>query len=336
MDTETVFALAERWPTAAALATLIEVRGHSYRKAGASMLLAANGEKAGSISPGCLEADLAERAGGVLAGNRHAVVEYDLRPEEDIVWGEEIGCGGMLRVLVEPLTDELRRALGEVVRLMRGGEGARLERRESGGRLVYAAEPAGPSPAPDPGGNAGGESGAWEDGTGKGCASGLFYASLHLPRERLVIFGAGDEAIAVDELARSIGFRTAVADWRPALCGPERFPKSATFVGDAESIVAELRVGRGDYVMIAGHNLRRDREMVARVLPLGPAYLGIVGSASRVRRLLDGMAPPPFVRAPIGLPLGAEGAQEIAVSVAAELIAWRRRLRVSSAGRREA
>ncbi|MCC3372676.1 XdhC family protein [Cohnella sp. REN36] len=321
MDTEAIFAIAERTQAASVLATVIGVQGHSYRKAGASMLLAEGGWTVGSISPGCLEADLADRIGEVLAENRYAIADYNLRPEEDAVWGEEIGCDGTLRILLEPLTDDLCRALGEVVRAVRGGMAARLVRREAGGGIGYEVKLAAivDGCRPDAGG-----------------ASDSLYESLHLPRERLVIFGAGEEAVAVDELARGVGFRTVVADWRPALCDPRRFPAAETIVGDADAIVAGLNVAARDFVMLASHNLRRDREMYARIVPFGPAYLGIVGSTSRIGKLLEGKIPPPFVRAPIGLPIGAEGAKEIAVSVTAELIACRNRLRVFAGGRREA
>jgi xanthine dehydrogenase accessory factor len=346
MDTESIFALAERMPSAAVLATVIEAKGHSYRKAGASMLLTADGGAVGSISPGCLEADLAGRVGDVLAGRRYVIAEYNLRPEEDAVWGEEIGCGGALRILLEPLTDELRAALGAVVRSVRGGRPARLVRRDIAGRLGYEVRPSAPltgSMGPGAQGAAAGmrpgEDGAraGEDGRpDAGSAGETLWESLHLPRERLILFGAGAEAAAVDELARVVGFRTVVADWRPALCTPRRFPGAETIVGDAEAIVSGLNVGARDFVVLASHNLRRDREMYARLVPLGPAYLGIVGSAARIDRLLEGKEPPPFVKAPVGLPIGAEGASEIAVSVTAELIACRHRLRAAAGQGRSA
>ncbi|MDG0812774.1 XdhC family protein [Cohnella rhizosphaerae] len=314
MDTESLFAIAERCRSPAALATLIEAQGHSYRKAGAAMLLTSRGKTVGSLSPGCLEADLALKAEEAVTANRHAIAAYNLRPEEDAVWGEEIGCGGTLRVLLEPLTDELRSALGEVVRSVREGRGARLVRRLNGDRLAYEVRPSLIPVGSD---------------TSRRDAETPFYESLHYPSERLLIFGAGEEAAATEELARGIGFRTIVADWRPALCGPGRFPSSCTIVGDAAEIVAQLQVGKTDFVMLASHNLRRDKEMYDRIVPLRPAYLGIVGSKARIGRLLEGTAPPSFVKAPIGLPILAEGATEIAVSIAAELIEWRRRLRAS-------
>jgi len=316
------------------------------------MLLMAQGQTFGSLSPGCLEEDLACKAEEALASNRHAIAEYNLRPEEDAVWGEEIGCGGALRILLEPLTDELRAALGAVVRSVRGGRPARLVRRDIAGRLGYEVRPAAPSEgsaglevragakgaaADIQPGEEGAREGADEGGRPEAGSGGEpLWESLHLPRERLILFGAGEEAAAVDELARAVGFRTVVADWRPALCAPRRFPAAETIVGDAETIVSGLNVGARDFVVLASHNLRRDREMYARLVPLGPAYLGIVGSTARIDRLLEGKEPPPFVRAPVGLPIGAEGASEIAVSVTAELIACRHRLRASAGQGRSA
>lgn len=321
MDTETVFAVAERSLFPAVLATLIEAQGHSYRKEGAAMLLMAQGQTFGSLSPGCLEEDLACKAEEALASNRHAIAEYNLRPEEDAVWGEEIGCGGTMRVLLEPITDELRTALSEVVHSVLEGTGARLIRRLTGGRLAYEV-----TSLLSKNGRIPGNRDEMEP----------FYESLHYPRERLLIFGAGQEAAAVDELARGVGFRTVVADWRPALCGPSRFPSTRTVVGDADAIVERIQIGANDFVMLASHNLRRDREMYDRIVPLGPAYLGIVGSEARIGRLLEGKMPPSFVKAPIGFPIRAEGAAEIAVAVVAELIDRRSRLRASSEGRRNA
>ncbi|QHW29468.1 hypothetical protein GZH47_00555 [Paenibacillus rhizovicinus] len=376
MESERISAFADKDSAAAVLATIIQVRGHSYRKEGASMLLTEDGRRIGSISPGCLEADLHARVAAILEAGVHEVANYNMRPEEDVVWGEEIGCGGEIRILLEPLTGTLRGLLREIGRRVRCGERVKLVRREAGGILRYWLEPAGArseSAADSAGAVAermsrhGEESRAETEGAAAVTASGhgaeeleadgalpffvpasgrevkeretegaLLFATVFAPRDRLVIFGARDEAVAVGELARGIGFETVVADWRPELCRPGRFPHAATFVGEPERIVAELQIGERDFVMIGSHHLRRDREMAALVMPLRPAYLGIVGSARRIKLVLDGMAPEPFVKAPIGLAIGAEGAEEIAVSVAAELIGWRKRLRSSAFERRNA
>ncbi|QHT61261.1 hypothetical protein GXP70_15720 [Paenibacillus lycopersici] len=355
MESERILAFVDNHSAEAVLATVVRVRGHAYRKEGAAMLLTEDGRRIGSISPGCLEADLHARVAAVLGSGVHELVDYNMRPEEDFVWGEEIGCGGDIRILLEPLTETLRGMLLEIGRRVRCGERVLLVRREAEGRLRYSLEPAktrsdgfsgGPSAVAGPlSRHDEEEAGLPADGSpflmpgerpDREADGAPSFASAFAPRERLVIFGAGEEAAAVDELARGVGFRTVVADWRPALCRPGRFPHAATIVGEPERIVSELRIGARDYIMIGSHHLRRDRELASLVMPLRPAYLGIVGSARRVGLVLGGMATEPFVSGPIGLAIGAEGAEEIAVSIAAELIGWRKRLRAADPARRDA
>src|SRR5438045_2131676 len=86
-----------------ALATVISVEGSAYRRAGARMLIRDNVTTVGSISAGCLEADVIERARQVMRDGRSAIVQYDTRGSEDIVWGLGLGCNGVVRVLIENL-----------------------------------------------------------------------------------------------------------------------------------------------------------------------------------------------------------------------------------------
>ncbi|KAA8745270.1 XdhC family protein [Paenibacillus sp. UASWS1643] len=97
--------------TRCVLATAIKVEGHAYRKQGVSMLLTEDGKMYGSISPGCLESDLQARVSHVLDTKQMEFAEYDMRPEDDLSWGETIGCGGLVVVLLEPVCGELRYTL---------------------------------------------------------------------------------------------------------------------------------------------------------------------------------------------------------------------------------
>lgn len=300
----------------AVLATVIGVEGHAYRKAGAMMLLLEGGGRVGGISPGCLETDLRERMPFVLEGGDCEIVHYNMRPEEDVVWGETVGCGGEQRILLEPVDGGLREVLREALQRLDAGEAATLVRWRAGAKLRYAL---------------GDERGVHSAGCRAGDAGSareepLFALKLE-PRPRLVLFGAGQDADPVFAIVGRIGFRLAIADWRPELLAPERFPGAELASGSAAEIAARLRLHASDYVIVCGHQLRRDREMLETLLPLVPAYLGVVGSSSRIRLLFEGLPRPAFVRAPVGLAIGADGADEIAVSIAAELIAVRSRLR---------
>ncbi|MBB6675464.1 XdhC family protein [Cohnella nanjingensis] len=314
METFGIVDRALRCEGAVVLATVIGVKGHAYRKPGAAMLFlpeSAEG-RIGSISPGCLESDLQARAAAVWASGECEIVRYDMRPETDAMWGEAIGCGGVIEVLLEAVSGELRRALAEARSRAWRGVASKLVRERRGRGIHYRlAEPGRAEP-------------------GASGAAPLFEWRI-ARQDRLVLFGAGTDADPVYRLAAGLGFRVAVADWRQSLLTTERFPDAELASGGASELVRALGIGEGDYVVVCGHQLQRDRAMIEALLPLRPAYVGVMGSARRIRHLFDGLPMPDFVKAPVGLPIGAEGPEEIAVSIAAELIAVRRGRRTREA-----
>jgi xanthine dehydrogenase accessory factor len=295
----------------AVLATIVNVEGHAYRKAGASMLLEADGGASGSVSPGCLEADLKLYVEPVLREGICQWIEYDMRAEDDFSWGEAIGCGGFVRILLEPVTGKLLSALKETATLLELGEDAVLIRRfgESALPESYAVKP-------KPGNN----------NSGMAAEDGEFLQSWEA-KPRVVLFGGGDDAIAVARLARMAGFRPTVADFRESVLTPSRFPGAELRYGFPAELAGMLDLSARDYVVIMSHQYQRDREFLRIALQSGPRYIGIMGSASRTRRMLEGVFGdiPSSVRYPVGLPIGADGPDEIAISIAAELIGVRRK-----------
>ncbi|WP_127607892.1 XdhC family protein [Paenibacillus validus] len=338
----------------AVLATVIGVEGHAYRKEGASMLLYADGRRVGAISPGCLEADVMERVPDIAAGGPPQTVEYDMRDADDWAWGETVGCGGKITVLLESVEGRLADALTELLSRLRLGEACCLVRRrqskaarsafmsgtgaagapEGLGRHEESGMPGlpGESRGPEMWGMPGvldasleyeveavssGEAATgWEDDG---------FRLLCEPKPRLLIFGAGADAEPLAALAAASGFRVVVADWRESLCCPGHFPGCGTFVGSPVEAVERLGVSESDYVVVMSHHPGRDRQCLQALWPRAARYVGVLGSKARTRRLLEGMNPPPWLHWPIGLAIGAVGPQEIAVSVVAELIAVRRR-----------
>lgn len=305
--------IVEYWMTDAApalLATVIGVEGHAYRKPGAMMLLYADGRKRGTISPGCLEGDLLERTSGLLATGRCEMVRYNMKSEEDAVWGEAVGCGGIVDVLLEPLAGAAADALRELGFRLRAGEGASLLRYRHGDGIAYEvrASQVGDAALPR-----------------AARSARLLFAQSIAPRPRLLLFGAGYDAEPVARIASALGFRVTVADWRPGLLSGERFPGMALVCGSPAEIALSLGIGPADYALVMGHQLQRDRALIETLLSVKPAYVGVIGSARRIAHLFEGLPMPPFVHAPVGLPIGAEGPEEVAISVAAELVAIRRK-----------
>ncbi|MFC4809566.1 XdhC family protein [Paenibacillus sp. GCM10023250] len=312
------------------LATVARVSGHAYRKQSAAMLFLPGGGRAGSVSAGCLEDDLQARAAAVAESGKPACAAYNLRSEGDAVWGEAMGCGGEITVLLEAVAGELRQLLNLAAICLAKEIETTLERTwgeaavaytlrcgadviasagrggadRSRGRKPAAAEPddAGPDAA---GPDAESRSGRWR------------LAVKIAPKTRLVLFGDGEDARAIAGIAEGIGFRAVTADWRDSRRG------RADAVGTPAELVDALRLGEGDYLVLCSHRLDVERRLLGLVLPLGLRYIGIIGSRTRIRMLFEGLERTPNVHAPAGLPLPADGPREIAVSVAAQLIETR-------------
>jgi xanthine dehydrogenase accessory factor len=310
MDSYSILSYANTVGKPAVLATLIHVEGHSYRKAGASMLLLPDGSKIGSLSPGCLEADLQERIHALLDTGDPELVVYNMRPEEDAIWGEATGCGGILQIMLEPLNDPLLDLLAKACHEVDAGAGVELIRYAAGRQLQYELKLERENHEPS--------------SKGEEKRRQPLFSTRFASRPRLFVFGSDDGTIPITKLARKIGFRIAVSDWRSSLCNVERFPEAELAVGSPEFIIASLGLRSSDYIVICSHQMHKDREMLERVLPLGPAYLGVMGSKSRIDLLFEGLPQPSAVSAPVGLDIGAEGPEEIAISIAAELIAVRK------------
>jgi len=301
-------ALGETGSLPAVLATLVRVEGSSYRRPGARLLLTADGRRIGAISGGCLEADLVERARGVRARGVAEVVIYDTTAENDLVWGVGLGCHGVVRVLLERIeappawAAELRAAAGarRTVRLRVRHDGPDPLR--WGTRLAASAEGA---PA----------AGEWEQPVP--------------PPPALFILGAGEDAPPLATLAATLGWHVTVADPRPAFVTRERFPAATrVLAAPPEQLIPLLDPGPDALVVVMTHHYVHDRPLLGALLGRPLAYVGLLGPRRRAARILaDLAATAPAaaaelgrrLRAPVGLDLGADGAEQVALAILAEM-----------------
>ncbi|WP_025692566.1 XdhC family protein [Paenibacillus zanthoxyli] len=290
----------------AVLATLIGVEGHSYRKAGAVMLFHEGGT-IGSLSPGCLESDLQLRTEEVWKSGMPETVEYDMLSQDDFSWGEAVGCGGKIKVVLEPVAGELRNLLVEAHGIITSGKNVILRRSRADGRYTYSLESAAAVPEMAAANN-------WSDAS---------FATLLVPKPRLVLFGPGNDARPIADLAVKAGFRVAIADWREGSLRHD-FAAAERIICSPAEAADKLHIGSRDYVLICSHQLQRDRIFLEHVIKHKPCYIGIIGSKARIGMLLEGLDAPETLHAPVGLPIGGEGPEEIAVSIVAEMIQVRR------------
>jgi xanthine dehydrogenase accessory factor len=306
--------IVERWEqgSAVALVTLVRVEGSSYRRPGARLVVTNDGSTVGAISGGCLEAEVAKKArwaarGGAIIARFSTVFD----DTSDIPYG--LGCGGILDLLVEPIHTAEARALLKAMRESLAGRRRNVvtwlpENEQPLRRAVYD------------------ESGtALFESQGRPSHEFIFDEWLE-PPQRLILFGAGDDAQPMAHLASLMGWRAIVLDGRAQLARPERFPS-------AESVLTTSDLGgvlpwHEDAVVIMGHSYEQDRAWLTAVLPYRPRYVGLLGSRHRSALLVSEAAAAlgwtldqacQNLFAPVGLDLGGDGAEAIALATIAEI-----------------
>ena len=331
-----------------ALATIVAVRGSTYRRPGARLLVPQEGTPVGNISGGCLEGDVADMARVVMDEGRPRLAGWDLTADDDAVWGLGLGCNGAIEVFIEPadraaeVAGALRMALQEerpicVVTVVESG----LEGVAPGARIVVPPEADRHGSLGDPTVDAEAEGAARdlleaERSEVRTFAGGVrAFVEVLEPPVRLVICGAGHDAIPLVRAASVLGWRVVVVDDREALLTRDRFPEATAFVHvDAPEDAAKAAgVDARTFVVVMTHNFLRDRAYLRTLLGSPAAYVGMLGPAARTQRLLieladEGVVIPlerrERIHGPAGLDLGSEGPEEIAQSILAEIVAVRR------------
>jgi len=341
---ETLDAYEElRWQgRPAALATVVAVGGSSYRRPGARMLLTHDGWVAGGVSGGCLESDVAQRARAVLESGRAEVVTYDTTEDRDVVFGVGLGCRGVIEILIEPLTGDRpdlaflqslvrRREPGVCATVFRrkGGAAARL-----GDRLLLAQSGEVCDGLADAGLAARVRTdaqGALTSGRSAMREYALSYGSVAVflealaPPQALVLFGAGHDAPPLVRMAKELGWHVTVADARPAYVTEDRFPLAdAVLACPPEEAARRLSLGARTAVVLMTHNYLQDRTLLEQWLPVPVRYLGVLGPKRRTERLLNDLPPALLtpealarLHSPVGLDIGAETPELIALSILA-------------------
>jgi len=341
------------------LATVVAVEGSSYRKPGARMLLAQDGRRAGTVSGGCLEAEVARRAWWLTASG--PVVERYSTADDDGERPFGSGCGGVVHLLLErrstaaPLLAAFEKAFEARTDLAIATvlEGRDLGQRAIAGSSENASSSANRLHSLDSALSPSMDSELWalarialENRTSFEQAIPLHGISTRVladyrpARTGLWIFGAGDDARPLAQLAQTLGWFVAVAEGRSHLATRERFPAAddvrvLPIFDLPEAAPRDLQMRPSDAAVVMTHSFDQDSRILASLLGLNalPAYLGVLGPQRRTRELLAEAArllqmPATDERielwlaqlhAPTGLDLGAETPATIALSIVAEI-----------------
>ncbi|GEK57649.1 XdhC family protein [Marinococcus halophilus] len=303
------------------LATIRNVEGSAYRKEGTTMLLKADGSSVGMLSSGCLEGDLQCRIEDVHAKGPQAV-SYDMRGYRELSWGEGTGCNGVIEVLLEPVTKALATSMRRMHAAVNQGKTVlRWTAAAGGGWFVCGEEPdeqAKQLAAQAAGMKRGSGRSSISDGQGE-----KIYVQTIRPKPRLFIFGSGPDARPLVQMAMRCGYEVTVLDWRPAYLDAVKneVPEARQIPGFPDEWWRSTAFRNGDMAVVMTHHFERDREALVHLLQEPMAYIGVLGSKTRTKRLLQTEVLPEIITTPIGLSIGAEGPEEIAVSVVGQLIA---------------
>lgn len=322
------------------LARIIRQIGSAPRTVGTKLLVRADGRPVGTIGGGLLEHEVLRKAHEVLAGGRPAVLEVRLTGQDAAA--SEMICGGSVDVLIEPVSSQdagaaaVFQALAELTEQGRRGVLVTVltEDRRRVLRTILTETGSVIGDAPERFQAAGVDPKQWT-GTRRYAletmarnAGPVVFVEPVEPEAMLVLFGAGHISIFVAPFASAVGFRVSVIDDREEFANPRRFPDAdRILVGPVTDAFHRIAVTPSTYLVIVTRGHVHDRDALRAALATRPAYLGMIGSR-RKRDLIyaalmeEGVAVEDLrqVHCPIGISIGAETPQEIAISIVAELI----------------
>lgn len=332
--------VAMRTGQAVAYTALVETRGSTPQKAGAAMLVFADGSQTGTLGGGCVEAEVKRRALRLLDEGQTELLTFQL--DDNYGWDDGLICGGRMKMLVDPvrpgddtayfqtLNDRVLSGAGcteaiviEPEKAGGGHPGDRFLLDEQGQCIARrAADTCPPSllqnlrsiakrPRPY-------------------VAQGVSYLPF-LQRCRLIIVGAGHVGQKVADLAASADFDVWVIDDRDEYCNPARFPEAKRLiVGSIDTSLSGLQIDSNTYCLIVTRGHNHDEEALYHLAETPAAYVGLIGSKRKIKLIFDdllaeGISRDALMRvyAPLGFDIGSQTVPEIAISIVAELIAHR-------------
>jgi xanthine dehydrogenase accessory factor len=311
-----------------ALCTVMQVKGSAPRHPGSWMLAGPGGLVAGSVGGGGGEAVVLDAARAALADGKGRVLEVEKLGTS--AEGPDMVCGGTALILVEPIASK---AAYSVARdLLSRGERVVVVRRVARGESAVADAAGSFAPARPEGADE--ETARRVLGHGKPLldeGAGVFYDPL-VPPEKLLVLGGGHVGRAVAAAAHAVGFAVTVADDRAEFLTPDRYPAGVeTRCGGYAGVVDAFPFDASTYAVIVTRGHLADLESLRAVLKRPWRYAGMIGSRKKVRLVLEQALADAFdpakvaaVCAPIGLDIGAETPEELAVSIVGELVAARR------------
>lgn len=331
------------------LATVVRVVGSSYGGVGARMVIRVDGTTVGLVSGGCLESDLCAHAVEVHATGIARVVTYDTRADDDAVWGLGLGCNGLIDVLLQPLEPPQAAAVADLLAAALSADEPSV--------IATVTHSAASQTHPSVGaqalfvGDRVETAGEWGDRFALSRAAACIEAAkaagrrglvheigstqiafeLVAPAIPLVVCGSGPDVAPVCRLAASLGWNVTLIDHRPVTdAHAARFPGIRVVeCAEPAALARSVALTQRTAAVVMSHHFARDAEYVRALIAAGVAYVGVLGPRPRTERMLAELATrgeeiPSGSRVlfgPVGLDLGGDGPEAIALAIVSEVSA---------------
>lgn len=329
-----------------ALATVVLVEGSAYRRAGARMLITEDGQLTGAISGGCLEGDALRKARLVILQQQPLLVTYDTTDDDDAKLGVGLGCNGIIHILIEPVTSDINNPISLLKNIVSNGQYAALatvfsikDRKASqpgtclcltedkltishSGHLQYQV-----ALVSDAGRVL--EEQRSEIRLYQADTEYTAFVEHIKPVISLVIVGAGNDAIPLTRIAAVLGWNITVIDGRPNYAVKQRFPFAQNIVtAKPADVLSHIKINDRTAIVMMTHNYNYETALLKELLPISLPYIGILGPKKKLERMLAEVEDAGIsiseaqlnnIYGPVGLDIGAEGAEEIALSIMSEI-----------------
>jgi xanthine dehydrogenase accessory factor len=331
-----------------ALVSVVHLDGSSYRRPGARMLINDEGQLTGAISGGCLEGDALRKAMLVIAQQNSKLVTYDTSDEDDVSVGVQLGCAGIIQVLFEPIDTNAKinpiKLLQQTISKRQQSVLVTLfsieekKKPQIGTCLLMEEDKTITGEIPIDGIKEAvmkdvekvmkAKSSSFINYTYDGIVYTAFIEFLQ-PAVSLIVVGAGNDAIPMMNIADTVGWEVRVVDGRNTHAKPERFVSACqVLVSKPENVLEQIAIDEQTVFVLMTHNYNYDLAMLKALLQKDVKYIGMLGPKKKLDRMLDELKDEGIqltdkqmnsIYGPVGLEIGAETAEEIALSIIAEI-----------------
>ncbi|SEM28526.1 XdhC and CoxI family protein [Chryseobacterium taichungense] len=325
-----------------ALATVVKVEGSSYRQAGARMLVTEDGQLTGAISGGCLEGDALRKALLAIHQKNNKLITYDTSNPDDVEFGVQLGCNGIVHILFEYIDENSSQ---NPISLL---EKTIENRNESVITTLFSLEKR--SKQAGTVGLVRNQNTVLSDSSSISERELLNFSSEVLekkqniltrlssneillqyipPQTTLIIAGAGNDVKPLVDTASILGWKTVIADGRSTHALKKRFPLAdEVLLATPEEIIKAIEIDESTVFVMMTHNYNYDLALLKLIIHKPVQYIGLLGPKTRFNRMMDDLKSSGIdigekelnkLYGPVGIDIGAETSEEIAISVIAEI-----------------